>query len=332
MSLDFHRHARPSRSAGILFCCVLGAAVFALALIGGLMPAVSAQQPRTATGGVYTAAQARRGETLYKAQCAACHGANLTGDSGPPLTGDEFVKNWVGPLSDIANKIRLTMPASEPGKLTRPEATDILAYMLQVGKFPTGTSELAPDDAALKQVSLSAPAAASTTAAISPAASGAPTFPPAGNLAQLMRGIFFPSSNLIFNVQNEDPGIQTKGWSPEKGAFSWVNWGAGIYTGWELVDYAAVALAESAPLMLTPGRRCENGRPVPVDRPDWIRFTKEMAETGRAIYKVSQSRDRDAVIEATNQLADSCLNCHVVYRDKPGGTTRDPSNKSARCQ
>src|SRR5438034_5360041 len=28
---------------------------------------------------------------------------------------------------------------------------------------------------------------------------------------------------------------------------------------------SAVALAESAPLMLTPGRRCENGKPVPVN-------------------------------------------------------------------
>ncbi len=50
-----------------------------------------------------------------------------------------------------------------------------------------------------------------------------------------------------------------------------------------------------------------------------------------AAYRASQSRDRDAVVEVTNAIADSCLRCHEVYRDKPGGTTVDPSNKAARC-
>ena len=41
--------------------------------------------------------------------------------------------------------------------------------------------------------------------------------------------------------------------------------------------------------------------------------------------------DRDAVIEATNTIAEACLRCHEVYRDKPGATLADPSNKAARC-
>ena len=94
---------------------------------------------------------------------------------------------------------------------------------------------------------------------------------------------------------------------------------AGLYSGWSLVDYASVALAESASLLMIPGRRCENGKPVPVDRPDWAKFSEELAAAGRAAYKASQSRNQDAVIEATNQVADSCLNCHSVYRDGRGG-------------
>jgi hypothetical protein len=97
------------------------------------------------------------------------------------------------------------------------------------------------------------------------------------------------------------------------------------------VDYAAIALAESTPLLLTPGRRCENGKPVPVERADWVRYVDELAEAGRAAYRASQSRNRDAVAEVTNQIADACLHCHEMYRDKPGGTTDDPSNKAARC-
>jgi hypothetical protein len=49
------------------------------------------------------------------------------------------------------------------------------------------------------------------------------------------------------------------------------------------------------------------------------------------VYKASQSRSQEAVSEATNQLADACLNCHVAYRDKPGGKPGDPSNKAGRC-
>jgi hypothetical protein len=203
-----------------------------------------------------------------------------------------------------------------------------VAILLQAGKFPAGRTELGADEKALNAIVLPAPPASAS------AVSHAPALPPAGNLAQVMIGILFPSSNMIFNVQTNDPGVPIKPGEVGKGAttsFSWVDWGAGIYTGWAIVDYAAIAVAESAPLLLTPGRRCENGRPVPVDRPDWIKFTQELAAAGRAAYKASQTRNQEAVSDVSNQLSDSCLHCHEVYRDKRGGTTADPSNKAARC-
>jgi hypothetical protein len=146
-----------------------------------------------------------------------------------------------------------------------------------------------------------------------------------------MRGILFPTSNIIFNVQLHDPGAPVKPGTTDAASFSWTDWGAGIYTGWQVVDYAAVAIAESAPLMLTPGRRCENGRPVPVDRPDWIKFSQELAEVGRIVYKASQTRNQQAVSDATNQLADACLHCHQVYRDKRGSRPGDATALAARC-
>ena len=270
--------------------------------------------------GVYTDGQAARGQATYSAQCAACHGATLGGGLAPPLTGAAFLRVWdTRPLIDLVDKIQKTMPAASPGTLSRPQATDLAAYLLKANAFRAGAAELPPDDAA-RQIALVAPPGAAPAAA-----------PPPGNLAQVMRGILFPSSNLIFNVQNQDPGAQKMGWQPGDTPFGWADWGAGIYSGWELVDYAAIAMTESAPLLLTPGRRCENGRPVPVERADWIQFTREMADAGRAAYRASQSRDRDAVSEVTNAVADACLRCHEVYRDKPGGSTADPSNKAARC-
>ena len=289
-----------------------------------------AQTGRTAADRVYSDAQAARGQALYGAQCQACHGATLGGGLGPPLASSDFLRVWdKRPLADLVDKIEHTMPASNPGTVSRPQAADLVAYLLKSNGFPAGQADLASDDT-VKQVVLLAPAGASAP----PRTAGGPlpAGSPPGNMAQVMRGILFPSSNLLFNVQTADPGAVKVGYQPDTSAgFSWVDWGAGIYSGWELVDYASIALAESAPLLLMPGRRCENGKPVPVGNADWIQFTQELVVAGQAAYKASQSRNRDAVAEVTNQIADACLHCHEVYRDKPGGTTTDPSNKAARC-
>src|SRR3954471_14848865 len=85
-------------------------------------------------------------------------------------------------------------------------------------------------------------------------ANAQPSFPAAGNLSQVMRGILFPNANIIFNVQTHDPAEAKP--APKENdnseTFNWISWGSNIYQPWEIVDYAAIALAESAPLMLTP--------------------------------------------------------------------------------
>ena len=303
-------------------------ALVALIFVGACWTAIArAQQTAsrsTAADGVYTETQATRGLAVYVEQCEACHGATLAGGLGPPLAGAGFLGAWdTLTLADLVDKIQYTMPATNPDTLSRAQTTDLVAHLLRANAFSAGPAELMADES-LVQITLVGPPAALRATAPSDAR-------PPGNLAQVMRGILFPSSNLIFNVQNSDPGEQKMGWQPGTTPFGWADWGAGIYSGWELVDYAAIALAESAPLLLVPGRRCENGKPVPVEREDWVTYTAELAEAGRAAYRASQSRNRDAVSEVTNRIADACLLCHEAYRDKPGGTTIDPSNKAARC-
>jgi mono/diheme cytochrome c family protein len=318
------------RTPAGLLRCAFGSAVAAV-LLQSLAPVMQAQPTRTAKDGVYTDAQAARGRALYREKCATCHGDALEGKAGPPLAGNAFLAIWgPQPLSQLAAKIRNTMPAGDPGKLKPSETADLVACILQAGKFPSGQNELGVDEAALQAIVLAAP----RPQAAAPRASEPPAFPAMGNLAQVMRGILFPSSNIIFNVQVNDPGAPAQPGQVGAGAtraFSWTDWGAGIYTGWQIVDYAAVAVAESAPLMLTPGRRCENGRPVPVDRPDWIKFSLELAEAGRVAYRASQMRDQQAVSDATSQLADACLHCHQVYRDKRGFRPGDPAAAAAHC-
>jgi mono/diheme cytochrome c family protein len=298
-------------------------------ILESLVPATYGQQARTANDRIYTESQASRGRALYQEKCATCHGAALEGKVGPQLAGTAFLNIWGSqPLSELASKIQNTMPAGDPGKLKPSETADLLSYILQVSKFPSGNNELGAGEAGLKSLVLN------TARPIVAVGVQAPQPPPLGNLAQVMRGILFPSSNIIFNVQGNDPGAAAKPGQAGAGTttgFSWTDWGAGIYTGWQIVDYAAVAIAESAPLLLTPGRRCENGKPVPVDRPDWIKFSQELAEAGRVAYRASQSRSQEAVSDATSQVADACLHCHQIYRDKPNSRLGDPSASAAHC-
>jgi mono/diheme cytochrome c family protein len=301
---------------------------FVVALVSSL---VHAQAARTVQDGVFSDAQARRGEGLYADQCGLCHGDKLEGSQGPPLTGDFFVSRWSAqPLSDLTNKIRNTMPAGSPGSLTPQQSTDLLAYILKSGGFPAGKTDLASDEAVLSRIGWPKAAVAAAPAPSGPGRA----YPPLGNMAQLMRGIFFPNANLIFTVQTHDPAEkpQPAAGGGQTGGFSFVEWGAGIYGGWELVDNAAIALADASPLMLTPGIRCENGRLAPVNDPDWIKFTEEMIAVARKTYQASQTRKQDAVSEATGDLSDACAACHQAYRDvRVNGRAPDPTDPSAKA-
>jgi mono/diheme cytochrome c family protein len=274
-----------------------------------------ALQTRTqsVSDGVYTAEQAARGQALYTKRCASCHAPNLAGRAGPALTGDDFLANWnIQPLLALAYKVG-TMPKEDSPRLTPEEVADLTAYLLQASKFPSGRSELKMDEAALKQVTFPAPAAKPAAAPTQVAA-----LPAAGNVAAVMRGILFPSANIIFTTQSIDPGAKKEQKDDKDKAvgFDWLIWGGDIYKGWDVVDYASVAVAESAQLMLTPGRKCENGVAVPVNDPEWIKYAMELADAGKAAYKASQTRKQDVISEATNQLNDSCQHCHNVYRGR----------------
>lgn len=306
--------------------------VIAAALIVWVTSLTHAQGARTVRDGIYTDAQAARGQAIYQKQCVSCHGAKLEGLQGPPLIADVFVSHWhTQPLSDLAGKIRNTMPAGATGTLTPQQSVDLVAFILKSGGFPAGKTDLAADEATLGKITWPA----GLVAAVSPGQ--ARVYPPLGNMAQLMRGIFFPNSNLIFTVQTRDPGAPVKPTTDNPNAgFSFVDWGAGIYGGWELVDNAALALADAAPLMLVPGIRCENGRPAPVTDPEWIKFTEDLIAVARRTYRLSQTRNQEAVSDATGDLSDTCAACHGVYREGRGRGGRapdptDPSNKAARC-
>ena len=301
----------------------LGVALCAYALAGAFSLTGQARQLRSITEGVYSAVQAARGQQIYQAQCAGCHGNAMEGTIGSPLVGDSFLSNWSArPLVNLVDKIAKTMPFNLPGSLSRQESTDLAAYILQAGKFPAGQSELS--EAMLAQIAFPTAKTSSAPAATS---AGASPFPPEGNLAELMRAIAFPNANIIFNLQLKDPAAQPKK-APAASPFDYVEWGSTVYPGWLAVDQAAVAITETAPLLLTPGRRCQNGRPVPVDRADWKQYVAALVEVGKVARQASKARNYEAFIDISDKLNDACANCHKVYRDK-GGTE---GSGATRCQ
>jgi quinoprotein glucose dehydrogenase len=108
--------------------------------------------------GVYTDAQAMRGEMAYLQECANCHGTALEGgDMTPPLLGGTFTSNWNDlTAGDLFERIRLTMPLDRPGKLTRQQNADVIAFVMRANAWPGGKTELPADAAALKQIKIQA--------------------------------------------------------------------------------------------------------------------------------------------------------------------------------
>jgi S-disulfanyl-L-cysteine oxidoreductase SoxD len=129
-----------------------------LAVAHAMAGAGQASVKRSVWSGVYSQEQAKRGEPLYAQSCSSCHGTTLEGgEMAPPLAGGTFNSNWNDlSLGDIVERIRITMPASSPGSLSRPQAIDILAFMLGVGGFPAGKEELPRELETLKQISFEA--------------------------------------------------------------------------------------------------------------------------------------------------------------------------------
>jgi cytochrome c len=117
-----------------------------------------AQTSKSVWDGVYTEDQSKRGETVAKEECVRCHGQGLSGgEEAPPLAGAGFVANWNGStMGDLFERIRISMPTDSPGRLTRQENADVLAYMLNLNKFPSGKTELDRQTEVLKQIKFEA--------------------------------------------------------------------------------------------------------------------------------------------------------------------------------
>ena len=324
---------------------LLLSAVLAISAIVLLLAAsipIEAQATRTLQDGVFSDAQATRGQALYTQRCAGCHGPDLTGGAqAPPLEGASFRFKWrQEPLSALFIKIRYTMPpgappnapptAADAAKLTAEQSAELVAHVLKSNRFPAGKTDFAAVDAETSGI-LWPPAP--TAGEVPPSVTA--RYPPTGTVNQLMRSIFFHNANLIFAVQEVDPkdlpGMPS---SDKPGGITIFDQGLMTYTGWLAVENATTALADAATLLLQPGLRCENGRPAPITEPDWIRFTDRTLAAARRMHRLTQMRNSEAISGFTLELSNSCNACHQVYRNDGGrgrGTNAGAGSVVARC-
>ena len=109
---------------------------------------MSVRAQATVNDGVFTEAQATSGQAVYDAQCKTCHNMRFYRDT---------LRSWNNqPLLYLWESIMGTMPADNPGSLMFEEYTNVIAYILQEQGFPSGDSELDPDDG-MENISIVSP-------------------------------------------------------------------------------------------------------------------------------------------------------------------------------
>jgi hypothetical protein len=145
-----------------------------------------------------------------------------------------------------------------------------------------------------------------------------------GTLAQVMRGIPFPNSNIIFDTQTKDPAAPTTAIDKSSTAAAGGATGvySSVYSGWQQVENSAIAVAETANLILIPGRKCENGLPVPLEQEVYRKAAQGLADAGLAAYRAAKSKNLEAMVELSGTISDACSACHEKYRDVPPGKMR----------
>jgi mono/diheme cytochrome c family protein len=113
--------------------------------------ATGAQAPaRTVNDGVYSSGQATRGDALFQSICTTCHDTER-------FTGEEFVSAWSGkPLSELFKAVQ-TMPEDNPGSLNAQQYSDVMAYFLQLNKYPSGSDELKGEPDVLAKIQMEPP-------------------------------------------------------------------------------------------------------------------------------------------------------------------------------
>lgn len=128
-----------------------------------------------------------------------------------------------------------------------------------------------------------------------PPAQAPPPFQTVGTVAQVMEGVVFPSSEVVFNAAVWSNGVLEGGPKTEE--------------DWHHVEDSALTVAEAGNLLMMAGRA--------KDREEWMTRALALNAAGAVAFKAAEARDVEALLEAGNQIYAACSSCHKQYRRAP---------------
>ena len=105
--------------------------------------------------------------------------------------------------------------------------------------------------------------------------------------------IIYPTSDALFYIESRTPKTEAE---------------------WTALEGQALMLAESANLLMMPGRAR--------DQKQWIADAKLMLDAGAAAVKAAKTKNVEAISALNEQLLESCTTCHKHYR--PGYGQKPP--------
>jgi hypothetical protein len=108
-------------------------------------------------------------------------------------------------------------------------------------------------------------------------------------MSELMIDVIYPTSNAVFYLFREPPKNEVD---------------------WENFRTQALTLAESANLLMMPGRARDQDR--------WMQDAQLMLDAGRAAFRAAKAKDVAALAALNDQLYTSCTSCHQHYRPNYG--------------
>jgi len=108
-------------------------------------------------------------------------------------------------------------------------------------------------------------------------------------MSELMVDILYPAGDAVFYIETRTPEDSD---------------------GWAELQLQTLALAETANLLMMPGRAR--------DQEQWMQDAKLLLDAGEAAYRAAKDRDVPGLVALNDQLYESCVTCHMHYREGYG--------------
>jgi hypothetical protein len=106
-----------------------------------------------------------------------------------------------------------------------------------------------------------------------------------GSMSELMITVLYPTSDAVFYISTRTPKNDVE---------------------WTELQGKTLMLAESANILMMPGRARDNER--------WMADAQLLLNAGAKAFAAAKKKDVDALVDLNDDLYQSCVQCHQHYR------------------